>query len=811
MAADEKDDEKSRMGKLVDDEQEGKDLFRAGRRGVAQTRIVFHDGTWKRTFDAKIRNKKCGRREAESLATRSRKSLALQSRSTDYALREGRHKGRDDELLAKGGEDPSRVCHLIELVDQSARNWNSATALHTTIELPFELPLPRLIKIAEFEAERLKQSGRPAAWAIHPPRKQWPGNKRRRDNRNIHLHVIAPARPVSQVDARWYVGKGKYLADRQAVRAWRAGLAEAANRQMEAEGLSDAACPRWFPGTLRQLGLERPAKRKLSVRAALRDEPDLSHPHDQYSIIWNGALEAGMNPEENSFIRERKEQLARERIRDNLERGIASLERQKTAADELSVQSYKQQLAAKVLDLPPLSDDDIAEIELAHWKLGKVLDPKWQWTKESRDRAFLVYAEFVRRERGPNWNFAPPLGSRRHLDVQEGRIYLDVRYEEQQRALRMGASPDKALRTAGGTAIYVSKDAPKAVQARLLRDYPQHNDVYPRRVYIDVPGNRNVEAFDLGAAYDPRSVCLFAPEWLTEETRRQLLAQFPPLPPERRPPIHFDVARKRSGEGDAQENSGPTPAPPPAVPPQESRAAAAWRIAAEIRKTPPAERAALIKRLSAPNAPDKGPRPNAPTDPSRNLPEAAVSSTEKTPSQLVPQNSPQSPPPSRISTPPSDGKLGTAHQIAPANAASNSLTSAEPFSVAEGQANAAKSAVQRMDPASLLARYKATKTQLAALQALRARRLPTADEILKKQSLQRGESVLRNEISRRGISSLNRNEAEESKCRRTRPSRETAQHQSPRTHERRDQAPHRGRRHLPQRGGDHPSRRRAAP
>lgn len=531
MATDDRDDEKWRMGRLIEDKLEKDPLFGKSRRSVSFTRLVLHDGIWKRTFHAKVKNKKRGRAKASRSTTRFKLS--------DYILREGRHEVRNEDLLAKGGHDPVRVCELIARAKEEARNWNFSIALQFTIELPAELPLARHIEFANTVADGLEKSGRPPCWAIHPPNRNKKG-RRKRSDKNTHLHVLAPARPIIEADGELRVGKGKYFPDRAAVACWRVGLANAANAQMEAEGLSHEKCARWFPGTLAQLGNARPTKLPLSARAARRDEPDLSHPHDDYAVIWNEKLEAGMDPRKDSFIRERQEDLARDRIRKKLERGTKELEKKAAGSGAASpnqdARTYKEKLAGKVLDLPPISDDELADIELAHWYLGIELSTEWQWTEAGRSKARSIRDSFANHRKETNFRYAPPSHSAGHEFI--GRIYLDMRDDEAPLAFGMGGCLDRV-----SWAVFVPTDAPKAVLARLFGQFRRHDEVYPGRAYINVPQGGYEEAFDLGAVFDRRTQAMYAPEGMEPLARETLLSRFPPFPPQERPPRHFSLVQ----------------------------------------------------------------------------------------------------------------------------------------------------------------------------------------------------------------------------------------------------------------------------
>lgn len=465
MGNSDEEDDPVPKGRLVEDDFDPEALFGHRGRGGRSPRIVVFQDKWQRTYHAELTNTLRGETD------KPRK--AIQHSAGEYILRERRYAFRADEILAKGG-DPDHVDAYIRRVSEQARNWNSAIALHIVIELPNELPLDGKIAIAQFEANRLAESGRPALWAIHPAARRRKKPKAALDQ--DHLHLIGPARPVTLLYGVLVVCRGKYLPDRAAIRVWREGLATEVNLRMAEHALCDSIAPRWSAGTLREMGVDRPTKMRLSARAALRDEPDLSHPADQLPLAWNDAIDRGVNPLEDSVVSEELERRRRHRIQDKFLREIAELKSSKrrpsSPSQNIAAASPRTSAPAPSPAQPgPLPPSEMIDAALAHWRFNYPLPADWALTGEGRAAAkairnlyFQRFDELFFRAGFP----APPAH-----DPNTTKIYLSVPDERRTEALRLGANFDSKH------GAFIWSSAPQSVVGRLRTLFPKTDTPAP--------------------------------------------------------------------------------------------------------------------------------------------------------------------------------------------------------------------------------------------------------------------------------------------------------------------------------------------
>ncbi|OEJ66581.1 hypothetical protein [Magnetovibrio blakemorei] len=258
------DDEKVRMGRLVDD---GFDRLISGRWGPTGVR-TFH------------------------VDFRSTKGLGSSPPAIDYAIGEGEYANRDDlEFIT---EENDLVRTVAEKIEVTARIKNGPTAERSLLKHVVELP-------ANFEAEQRAESlekmvdywlqkGHPAGGAVHYPHGGQP-----------HVHLIIAARPIVLKE------DGSFEIDRSPERRPLVGKAGVqAERKAVAKIINEVNGGEIFHhGKLADTGIKRKPKKRVSIRAykAGQFERDLEIVADQYQEHERAREEARIKREEKCRLK----------------------------------------------------------------------------------------------------------------------------------------------------------------------------------------------------------------------------------------------------------------------------------------------------------------------------------------------------------------------------------------------------------------------------------------------------------------------------------------------------------------------------
>jgi|GEM_PF-3885601 len=444
MAQDEEeDDPKFKMGRLIEEEKDP--LFRRGTVSFTRFSISL---TTHRTVKARWKNIRRGR---PGTATFSRRSGW-----TDYQDRTGRFADRPD-LLGTYGDDRTLFAAGINATKDQARRYNDAIMLTGFFPVPKELSLAGQLAIMRFICDDVRATGRLCCGALHDS-----------DHGNRHFHVRATSRPVVHEEGVWRVGKGKFIDGPAEMHEWREKFCAFVNSHMDREGLTVSDCRRFYPGPLSDLTGDQPARRWVSARAFLRDDPDLSRPEDQFSIVWNACIDRGQDPNKDAFIIEMRAKWAKEREEKRAQRAAAAAEKAARRRKRIDALPEVRQLEAEIAQLKstapaePLSilaEDYKREVERAHKKNGTPLSPGWQETEAKRAAAEAIRADVARRE----------ADARRKADARAAkRTVADAKArekaEEEESAKQRRLAEEEAQRASKRAAKELDEQASRAKQ-----------------------------------------------------------------------------------------------------------------------------------------------------------------------------------------------------------------------------------------------------------------------------------------------------------------------------------------------------------
>lgn len=384
MSDREDEEPKFKMGRLVDDEEE--DLLFKKRGSVSFTSFRICLNTH-RTVKPRWQNIARGRPGTATYARRSG--------WTDYQDRTGRFVGRTD-LLGLYGDHRALFAEAVNASKDRARRYNDAVVLTGFFPVPKELSLMGQLAVMHFVCDEVRSTGRKCCAAMHDSK-----------HGNRHFHIRATARPTTYHNGAWQVGKGKFIEGPAAMAAWRERFCDFVNAQMEREGLLPDVCRRFYPGPLSDLTSDRPAKRWVSARAYRRDDPDLSRPEDQFSIVWNTCIDWGLDPNQNSFIIEYRAQRNQERDERRAKRQIAKDQKESRRKERIEKLPEVRELRSRIANLevvppaealPPLSEEYRQDVERTHTKNGTPLVHDWDQTAATRAAAEAIRVDVVRRE-----------------------------------------------------------------------------------------------------------------------------------------------------------------------------------------------------------------------------------------------------------------------------------------------------------------------------------------------------------------------------------------------------------------------------
>ena len=304
----------------------------------------------------------------------------------DYMDRTGRYSGRKDDVVATCGADRQEFTELVCAVKEAARRHNDAIVIRGVVVFPNSLSDQGCTNVLNAIVSGFESTGRKCTWALHHDKGKKEANK--------HGHFAAVARPVAKTGTTWNVGKGKFIPSPLAMKEYRVRIAALINAEMDREGLG-LECPRVHPGRLRDIDDGRPAFKRLSPRAALRPDPDLTAAEDQFAIIWNSCIRQGKDPNKDSFIIEQRAALERRKKESQAAKAARDAEKAQRRATRIAqlpeIQARDRQIAELTAPLVPLSAAVIERVANIHRARGALLPPGWADTAESRAEALARY------------------------------------------------------------------------------------------------------------------------------------------------------------------------------------------------------------------------------------------------------------------------------------------------------------------------------------------------------------------------------------------------------------------------------------
>ena len=248
-----RDDEKPSMGRL----HENDDAVRAGR-AIFGGRIGRVGGRPTQTFHCTFTPVK---RNQEGRA----------GEAVDYLAREGDyHREADEQDLEYLAGDTATVNAAVMQIHNTARRRDERVMLTMVTELPPEsTPLARAL-VAERLVEYWQSKGHEAVAAVHAPPPKPDGRL------NFHIHLAFTSRPVARDgDGGWrvnYSPEARPLKNRAAVKSERAAVARIVNETMAQQGIT---CPVFHPGNLKDVGIQRRAKKRVPQARYLRGQQDI--------------------------------------------------------------------------------------------------------------------------------------------------------------------------------------------------------------------------------------------------------------------------------------------------------------------------------------------------------------------------------------------------------------------------------------------------------------------------------------------------------------------------------------------------------